>query len=327
VASGTYAPRTEYLNDFVRRTFPSSNSPLIVSMPHGGSIFDKDLVPNNLDLDRPDVQKTVYVGIDHSVPLVTRVRERDDIYIIETDLARTVLDPNRGANDVDRHSVENRGHEPKSQGLLWNATIAARPEDIRSMLTHPYKHEEFENLKKNGLYPFEIGIREAMAEAKDRYGHAVLFDAHSIWNNATSTVQNGDPQSEHHLGAYLVGESLDEKLLEDFKMPHLYLMTSGKVSCSPELVEYIINHFKEYGLNVEQREVASSRFKLAHKKYADRERGYEVFSMEIIGHFGLEKDRAEGIVLFDPEPAYLTLLQKAFEDFISGLRDLRWIKG
>ena len=319
-----YTPRTENLSDFVRRTSPNSNSPLILLLPHSGLEYDTDTVSHHLDLSREDVTKTVVTGFDHSVPGVTGVHERDDAYIIWTELARAVVDVNRGRTDYDSRSVEGGSREPKSQGLIWNATLAPHPDNIERMLTHPYSHEEFENLMKVGYDPLNLAVKEAMTKAREKYETAVLFDVHSIWANETSIVQKG-----HHSGAYLVGEPLDPPSLDEERTPHLYFMTSedstGKnISCSPGLIQYIKEHFRKYNLRVEERQVASPRFQLAHRKYADLAAGYEVFSMEIVGHHGLEKNRAEGELLFEPDPDYLKSLQDAFNDLFIGLRDLKF---
>jgi len=69
--------------------------------------------------------------------------------------------------------------------------------------------------------------------------------------------------------------------------------------------------------------VASNRYDLAHKKYAPFG---EVFSLEILGHLGLEENRAAGEITFHPEQWYLTNLQNAFKEFLDGLRDLVWLK-
>jgi len=320
-----YTPRTENLSDFVRRTSPNSNSPLVLLLPHSG--LEYDTVSHHLDLSREDVTKTVVTGFDHSVPEVTGVHERDDAYIIWTELARAVVDVNRGRTDYDSMSVEGGGIEPKSQGLIWNATIDSHPDNIERMLTHTYSHKKFENLMKAGYDPLNLAVKEAMAKAREQHGTAVLFDVHSIWANETSTVQKGP-----HSGAYLVGEPLDPPSLDEKGTPHLYLMTSKdsitgeNISCSPGLIQYIKDHFRNYGLRVEERQVASPRFQLAHRKYADLAAGYEVFSMEIVGHHGLEKNRAEGELLFEPDPDYLKSLQDAFNEFFIGLRDLKFHK-
>ena len=187
MSMSNYTSRTKNLNEFVRRTPPSSSSPLVLLLPHSG--LEYDAVSHHLDLSREDVRKTVVTGSDHSVPEVIGVRERDDAYIIWTELARAVVDVNRGRTDYDSMSVEGGDIDPKSQGLIWNATIASHPDNIERMLTHPYSYEEFENLMKVGYDPLNLAVNDAMAKAREKYETAVLFDVHSIWANETSTVQ------------------------------------------------------------------------------------------------------------------------------------------
>ena len=301
-------------------------SPLTLLLPHSGARYDDVL--HHLDLDREEVRSTLMTGVDHSVPEVTKALEFEGASVFGTNLARAVLDVNRGINDVDRYSVVDGGDEPKSQGLIWNATTTEKPEDIKEMLTHSYTRKEFEELISVGYSPLDKAVRESMARSRDVYPTAVLFDIHSIWANETATVQPGDSQSERHIGAYLIGRQLDPPSLDG--TPNLYLMTSNhpvtgeNISCSPELKQYIMDHFKDHGLQVQERQVASTRYELAHRKYADLAAGYEVFSMEIVGYHGLEKYRAQGKVLFEPEQWYLTKLQEAFNEFLAGLRELRW---
>ena len=311
-----YSPKTENLSDAVKRSV--SGSPLVVLLPHSG--LEHCIAPHHLDLAREAVRKTVVIGMDHSVPEVTKIHEFEDATVIWTDLARGVVDVNRGRSDYDYHSVQGGPTVLKSQGVIWNATIASHPDNIETMLTHPYSPEEFENLMWVGYDPLNSAVKEAMAKASERHGTAVLFDIHSIWANETSTVQEGI-----HSGAYLVGEPLEPPSLGKDGAPHLYLMTSGEISCPPEFEQYVIQHFQEYGLRVKTRDVASPMFELAHRKYADHESGYVVFSMEIVGHHGLEKDRAEGKLLFEPDDQdYLKSLQQAFNDLFIGLRDLKF---
>ena len=326
MSATNYSPKTENLSDVVKRSV--SDSPLVLLLPHSG--LEYGVVVHHLDLAREAVVRTVVTGFDHCVPEVTKAYEFEDATVIWTDLARGVVDVNRGRSDYDYHSVQGGPTVLKSQGVIWNATIASHPDNIETMLTHPYSHEEFENLMMTGYDPLNSAVKEAMAKASERHGTAVLFDIHSIWANETSTVQPGDPQSEQHLGAYLIGKPLDPPSLGEGGTPHLYLMTSKdsttgeNISCSPELVQYIKNHFRDYDLQVQESQVASPRFQLAHRKYANLAVGYEVFSMEIVGHHGLERDRAKGEKIFDPDPDYLKLLQHAFSDFLIGLRDLRF---
>lgn len=316
MSTTNYSPKTENLSDVVKRSV--SDSPLVILLPHSG--LEYYIVPHHLDLAREAVSNTLVTGIDHSVPEVTKVHEFEDVTVIWTDLARGVVDVNRGRSDYDYHSVHSGPIVPKSQGVIWNATIASNPDNIERMLTHPYSHKEFENLMGAGYDPLNLAVKEAMAKAREKYRTAVLFDVHSIWANETSTVQKGT-----HSGAYLVGEPLEPPSLGKDGAPHLYLMTSGEISCPPEFEQYVIQHFQEYGLRVKKRDVAFPMFELAHRKYADRESGYVVFSMEIIGHHGLEKDRAKGKLLFDlDDQGYLKLLQQAFNDLFIGLRDLRF---
>ena len=316
MSATNYSPKTENLSDVVKRSV--SDSPLIILLPHSG--LEYYIVPHHLDLAREVVRKTVVTGMDHSVPEVTKIHEFEDATVIWTDLARAVVDVNRGRSDYDYHSVHSGPTFPKSQGVVWNATIASHQDNIERMLTHPYSHEEFENLMMAGYDPLNLAVKEAMAKASELHGTAVLFDIHSIWANETSTVQKGT-----YSGAYLVGEPLEPPSLGKDGAPHLYLMTSGEISCPPEFEQYVIEHFQEYGLRVKKREVASPVFQLAHRKYADHESGYVVFSMEIVGHRGLEKDRAEGKLLFEPDDHdYLKSLQQAFNDLFIGLRDLKF---
>jgi len=299
-------PGTRNLSDYVR--IVRANSPAVHDIPHGGRYFG-DAIGHKVELERPEVMRTAITGIDHSVSHLTDSGVFDRATVVWTELARAIVDVNRGREDYDQYSVEGGPSVPKSQGVIWNATIEEKPEDIKRMLPGPYTRKDYDRLMELGLYPYEDGVRESMRKAKEKYGIAILWNKHSVWGSKTSTVQSG-----LHEGAYLIGKPGEVDPSNQGQDPDLYFMHSGDRSCPQEFRKFVMEHFTDHGLVIVERQVASTRFDLAHRKYANLEENWYVFSTEYRDKNGYERNREKGEINFEPDPNDLKKVRDATID-------------
>lgn len=301
------------------------DSPVINPVPHAGlKIPLQHIVERHMNLSSEEVQAILNTGVDNCVPDVMGwTRSEDGTIIIPGNTLdsvvvqngrRAVVDPNRGRTDYDKYSVLGGGDDPRPHGVFWYATLGADGEHRRFNIS-PYSVEEKEQLLAVSHGPYTHTVEDLVGIAKENHGFAVVFDPHSIWPNRYDIVPDGE-----FANAYRIGELTEPGSFDDGKLPHLILMNSGGRSCAPEVTDYVLSHFQHHGLIIEPAVVAGKGYQLPRNDIADPENGIHAFSIEIVGFEGLEPERAQGKLTFQPNPAYLERLQTAFAELNAGLR-------
>lgn len=165
------------------------DGPLVVSVPHAG-VFVPDAVRADLTAAARPLPDTDW----HVDALVAFVRDLGATLLVATH-SRFVVDLNRPPDDAPLYPGQaSTGLVPET---LFDGTPAwTRPQDTAARLDAIWR-------------PYHSALRGALDAARDRHGHAVLWDAHSIRGRVPRLFPG--------------------------RLPDLNLGTNGGTSCAPGL--------------------------------------------------------------------------------------------
>jgi N-formylglutamate deformylase len=155
---------TAFANGYV--TIRSGSGPLVLGMPHIGTMIPPDVSVQLNDLGRsvPDTDwwlDRLYGGI----------AERYDATVVMAGVSRFVIDVNRDPSGVTLYPGQN------TTTLCPLATFDNAP--IYRVGCEPGR-EEIERRKQLYFAPFHTAMTEAVRLARARHGYCVLYDCHSI---------------------------------------------------------------------------------------------------------------------------------------------------
>ena len=181
------------MNPFL--TIKQGTSPLILSIPHAGTMLPPDITVALNDLGR-SVPDTDW-WIDR---LYAPLAKHFDASIVMTHLSRTVIDVNRGGDGASLYPGQNT--------TPLCATTTFDNQAIYRVGCEP-DTESIDTRKTLYYQPFHDALQTMIQTVNTRHGHAVLYDCHSI----RSVVP----------------------FLFEGALPTLNLGTFGGVSCSPSV--------------------------------------------------------------------------------------------
>ena len=145
--------------------FTPGNSPLLMSIPHGGEYIPCDIVTKLTDAGPRIIDTDWYL---------------DKLYNFAGDLHLNVLKANYSRYVVDlNRAPDNKSLYPGQNvtELVPTSTFAEEP--LYFAETKPDKAEIHRRLKTYWL-PYHEKITAALSDIKKEYGYVVLFDCHSI---------------------------------------------------------------------------------------------------------------------------------------------------
>jgi formiminoglutamase len=144
--------------------FKQGDSPLLVSMPHSGLKLTEDV-----RLGLSDEAKKL-PDTDWFIPEVYDFLESFNVGFIRANYSRYVIDLNRPYDDEPLYKTKTTGLFPE---LLF--------EDSPVFVLGKSPGEEHKQFCKENIWvPYHSMIEKELARLKDKFGFAILFDAHSI---------------------------------------------------------------------------------------------------------------------------------------------------
>lgn len=159
--------------EFFSLTEPTvTETPVLVEVPHAG-LAVPEVVRSQVAVSRWVVLRDSDIYVDrlyadapaHGATLLTAA------------VSRYVVDLNRAPDDVDHETVPDhpdpRGVQPR--GVVWRITTDGRPA-LRGPLTYAALRQRLALFHT----PYHTRLEAAVAEKRDRFGHAVLLAAHSM---------------------------------------------------------------------------------------------------------------------------------------------------
>ncbi|WP_375749726.1 N-formylglutamate deformylase [Vibrio sp. HN007] len=145
-------------------TFTKGDSPLLISMPHSGtrllSEMESRLTPEAKSL--PDT--------DWYLPELYRFLGEMPVSVISANYSRYVVDLNRSINDEPLYKT-------KTTGLFPEILFSDNPIFLPGM----HHTEVLKNTIKTEIWmPYHRKLAAELERIRDKFGYAILFDAHSI---------------------------------------------------------------------------------------------------------------------------------------------------
>jgi N-formylglutamate amidohydrolase len=175
------------------------NTPLLISIPHDGRSIPPDIAKrmSKQALELPDTDWHVSRLYDFAGDL--------DASVVAARYSRYVVDLNRASNDEALYDVE------FVTGLCPEKTFEGRDIYLPGLtVTEDEKRQRVESYWQ----PYHDRIASSLSEIKERFGYALLWDAHSIPSRVP--------------------------LLFDDELPELNYGTNDGRSCANELIEAVI---------------------------------------------------------------------------------------
>ena len=147
-----------------------ATSPLVVEVPHAGTVVDPACMPW---LVAP--VRSVGHDADLYVDKLFLDAPNQGASLIVAELSRYVCDLNRDVDDVDSVSVEGGSGRDSPHGLVWH-----RSTDGQRVLPRPLPAHELRRRLDEYYYPYHRSIRSLLDARRREFGHAILLCAHSM---------------------------------------------------------------------------------------------------------------------------------------------------
>lgn len=193
---------------YVVKPATSDRIPLIVSIPHTGTYLPDELRARLAS----DVMRALPMTDWHLHRLYEFLPELGVTFIHAT-WSRFAADLNRPPDGA-----------PLYPGRYETGIVARQTFDGDDIWAEPPTDEEIEAWKRDIHAPYHAKLLDLLEETRERFGHAVLIDAHSVASRA----------------------SLVHGELED----DVYLGNRDEVTCGPWLIDRVQSAMEEAGLRV-----------------------------------------------------------------------------
>lgn len=233
------------------------SSPLVVSVPHAGTE-----VP---EVDAPLLRATGAALLRDADAFVDRLVARAPAVgapLVVARVSRYVLDLNRAPDDVDLEvcpEVE-RPARASARGLVWRTST-----DGAALMTRPLSRAELRSRVERLHAPYHAALAALLEERRQRFGYAVLLDAHSM--PSTGRLGHSDPGARR---ADIVPGDVRGS------------------SCAPSLSRLVAVHFEDAGFRVKPNDPYMGGFiTRAHGRPA---RGIHAIQLEVNRDLYLEEE-------------------------------------
>lgn len=158
--------------------FTPLTGPVLLSVPHGGRDYD------------PALLAALRVQSFAIRPLEDRFADRladgavaAGVPAIIAKMPRLAIDLNRAPDDLDPDSIRggaHRGAPPSPKARAGLGLIPTRLSDVGPLWRKPFAPEDVAARLRDAHTPYHAAIAKALAEAKRRWGAALLIDLHSM---------------------------------------------------------------------------------------------------------------------------------------------------
>jgi N-formylglutamate deformylase len=191
----------------VVRPLPEAQVPVLVSVPHSGEQIPPDaggqyaLDPLRLLRDGDLYVDALYAGA-----------VLEGATVVSTPWSRFVVDLNRRADDISPTSVQGGvRHQGEGyygdRGLIWAVTSHGE-----RIYRRPLTRQEYEFRLKQYYLPYHRLVQQELRAMRERFGFAVLLDAHSMPSRATRLHADPGSMRPDIIPGNLNGRSCDASL-------------------------------------------------------------------------------------------------------------------
>mgnify|MGYP001576376835 CR=1 FL=1 len=209
------APATEEGLIFTLTEPTAHETPVLVEVPHAGLAVPEE-VRETLLVPREVVLRDSDLFVDK----LYANAPTQGASLLVANVSRYVVDLNRSADDVDRHTVPDhpdpRGLQPR--GVVWRVTSEGKP-----ALRAPLSYETLQDRLRRYHAPYHDALLARLESKRERFGHAVLLAAHSMPSLSRGATT---PRADVVPG------------------------TRGRSTADARLIDCVQAHFREAGLTV-----------------------------------------------------------------------------
>lgn len=197
----------------------TTDTPLVVSVPHCGTRIPARYAAD-IVADKPTMLRDADLHVDRLYENTPRLGGS----LLSATISRYVLDLNRGPEEVEAAVCPDfRGARwPNSRSIVWRLATTGEPVQRRA-LTLEQLEERITTIHR----PYHERLARLLAEKREKFGFAVLVEAHSMPSLGKKT--HPDPGS--YRADIVPGDN-------------------GGKTCAPSLSALVVEHFEAYGMRV-----------------------------------------------------------------------------
>lgn len=178
--SRTYIPHSLMEFPYVARPPEASEVPVVVSSPHSGSRIPESTLASYA-LDPRGLLRDGDLYVDE----LYRDAVEAGATLISTPWSRFLVDLNRMEHDVASTGVEGAADTQGDglygeRGVIWSVTTRGE-----TIYRKPLSVEEFESRIRQYYRPYHALLRAELTRLRQKFGFAILLDAHSMPSRAT----------------------------------------------------------------------------------------------------------------------------------------------
>ena len=166
---------------------PAVNGPVVVSVPHAGRIYPPEIL-EAARVDRSQLERLEHGWCD----LIAAGAVDAGGTIVQARWARAVADCNRGEGQMAPGEVamalRSRFSAPGRKERAGLGVVPTRLADCGPLWKRPVDHAALHWRLESLHRPYHTTIADELAAARDRFGHAILIDLHSM-----PTIPAGQP--------------------------------------------------------------------------------------------------------------------------------------
>lgn len=158
---------------------PAIDGPVIVSVPHAGRLYPPELLAA-ARVDRQDLKRLEDAWCD----LIAAGARDSGATVVHALWARAVADCNRGEGQMAPGEVavplRAQFSVPGRKERAGLGVVPTRLADCGPLWKRPIDHAALHWRLESFHRPYHAALAEALAEARNRFGHAILIDLHSM---------------------------------------------------------------------------------------------------------------------------------------------------
>lgn len=158
---------------------PASSGPVVVSVPHAGRIYPPEILMASR-VGRPDLERLE----DSWCDLIARSARDAGATVVEALWARAVADLNRGEGQMAPGEVafplRTQFSAPGRKERAGLGVVPTRLADCGPLWKRPIDADALNWRLESFHRPFHSALADELVAARNRFGHAVLIDLHSM---------------------------------------------------------------------------------------------------------------------------------------------------
>lgn len=158
---------------------PAASGPVVVSVPHAGRIYPPEIL-TAARVDRPNLERLE----DSWCDLIAAGAADAGATVVQALWARAVADLNRGEGQMAPGEVamplRAQFSAPGRKERAGLGVVPTRLADCGPLWKRPIDGAALEWRLESFHRPYQVALADALTAARNKYGHAILIDLHSM---------------------------------------------------------------------------------------------------------------------------------------------------